>query len=491
MLTLLLALVLVPIGGAFVCYSLQGRKSDLVPSILAGLTLVLGIAATLLGYPQDQEFLLGVSWVQWMGMDTQTFWGFFIDPLSSLMLILITSMGLLVVVYSTEYLSPGNKEHEFQKPVGNYYFWMLLFIGSMVGLVISPNFLQVFLFWEMTTVCSWALISYTQEEKALVGGFKAFIMTHLGGLCFLVAMVLLFGHGQSFAFNALDGLEPAMRLTIFILLLVAAWAKSAQIPFFTWLPDAMEAPTPVSAYLHAAAMVNAGVYLIARVAVSNEMLPYEAGVVLGIMAVATMILAVILYFIQDDLKRLLAFSTIGHLGYILFGVSLGILGSTTGFEGGVLHILNHGYSKGLLFLSVGAIAYATGSKSIKELSGLGRKMPVAALAFILGLLAVTGIPPLSCFWSKIMMFTGAFELEGRVGPTLGVLAILESLAAFSWYLFVGHRIIFGEVSPKAALAGADPPLAMDGTLVVLMVLSLVAPLIGYPLIQYLSVGCFG
>jgi hydrogenase-4 component D len=458
---------------------------------LAGLTFVLGIAATVWGYPESNKFLLSGSWIGWIGTKPETLFGFLIDPLSSIMLIVITVIGLLVVVYSAEYLSSRNKDHAFEKPVGNYYFWMLLFIGSMVGLVISPSFLQLFIFWEMTTICSWALISYTKEESALFGGFKALIMTHLGGLCFLVALALLFVNTHSFSFNALDSLDPGMRFTVFILLLVACWAKAAQIPFFTWLPDAMVAPTPVSAYLHAAAMVKAGVYLMARAAVSNNMLSREAGLVLGIMAVATMIVAVILYFIQDDLKRLLAFSTIGHLGYVLFGISLGILGSTTGFEGGVLHIINHGCGKGLLFLSVGAIAYATGSRSIKELSGLGRRMPLVSAAFIVGLFAVTGVPPLSCFWSKFMMFTGAFEVGGIAGPTLGVLAILESVTAFAWYLFIGHRVFFGEVSEKAAVATADPPITINATLIVLMVLSFLAPLIGYPFVQHLAVGCFG
>jgi hydrogenase-4 component D len=251
----------------------------------------------------------------------------------------------------------------------------------------------------------------------------------------------------------------------------------------------MAAPTPVSAYLHAAAMVKAGVYLMARVAVSNSMLSQGAGLMLCIIAVATMIVAVIFYFTQDDLKRLLAFSTIGHLGYILFGISLGILGSATGFKGGVLHIINHGCGKGLLFLSVGAIAYATGSKSIKELSGLGRRMPLVSAAFIVGLFAVTGVPPLSCFWSKFMMFTGAFELGTTAGILLGVLIILES-AAFAWYLYIGHKVIFGEVSERAAVATADPPATISAALVVLMILSLLAPLIGYPFVQYLSVGCF-
>jgi hydrogenase-4 component D len=449
------------------------------------------MASIALGYPDSQKFLFGGNWIGWITTAPETSFGFLVDPLSSLMLIVVTVIGLLVVVYSTEYFSSRNRDHAFKKPVSNYYFWMLLFIGSMVGLVIAPSFLQLFIFWEMTTISSWGLISYTKEDKALFNGFKAFIMTHLGGLCFLVALALLFINAHSFSFNALDSLSSEMRFAVFILLLVAAWAKAAQIPFFTWLPDAMVAPTPVSAYLHAAAMVKAGVYLVARVAVSNTTLSHEAGLVLGIMAVATMVLAVVMYFIQDDLKRLLAFSTIGHLAYILFGVSLGIMGSTTGFEGGILHIINHGCAKGLLFLCVGAIAYATGSKSIRELSGLGRKMPLVSVAFIVGFLAVTGVPPLSCFWSKFMIFTGAFELGGIAGPVLGTIAILESVAAFAWYLFVGHKVFFGPVSEKAATAAGDPPMAINVTLVVLMVLSLAAPLIGYAFVRYLTVGGLG
>jgi hydrogenase-4 component D len=145
----------------------------------------------------------------------------------------------------------------------------------------------------------------------------------------------------------------------------------------------------------------------------------------------------------------------------------------------------------LLFLSVGAIAYATGSRSIKELSGLGRRMPLVSAAFIIGFLAVTGVPPLSCFWSKFMIFTGAFELGTTAGTVLGVLAILESVIAFAWYLFVGHKVFFGEVSERAAVATADPPIAINATLIVLMILSFLAPLIGYAFVQYLSVGCFG
>ncbi|MBM3235227.1 hypothetical protein FJZ31_02890 [Candidatus Poribacteria bacterium] len=485
LIVLLSVLVLVPIVGAFLSYPLRGRKGDWIPGIFAGITLIVGIISVVSGYPQKSEFL--VNWFPWLESNATkaNFFGFLVDPLTSLMLIVITAIGFLVVVYSAGYLSPKNRDHAFVGPKGNYYFWLLLFIGSMIGVVISPSFLQLFIFWEMTTLCSWALISYNKDDKSLFSGFKALIITHIGGIALLIGLTILFVSTRSFAFDALDKLTPSLRTTVFILILIAAWAKAAQIPFYTWLPDAMVAPTPVSAYLHAAAMVKAGVYLAARTTLSNPELSQGSGLILAIMAVITIIITVILYFVQDDLKRLLAFSTIGHLGYILFGVSLLILGSPTGFRGGVLHIINHACGKGLLFLSVGAIAYATGTRKISELSGLGRKMPLVSIAFIIGLFAVTGVPPLSCFWSKFMMFTGAFEIGGAAGYILGVLVIIESLVAFAWYLFVGHRVFFGAVSEKAATAGSNS-VAISLPLIILMILCFLAPIIGFPLVQHLG-----
>ncbi|HSW39818.1 MAG TPA: hydrogenase 4 subunit D, partial [Acidobacteriota bacterium] len=385
---LLATLVLVPIAGAFISYPLKSRLGDLIPALVAGLTFAVGVTSIILGYPHSNQFF--IAQLPWLETSTP-FLGFLLDPLSSLMLIVITLLGVLVVVYSGQYLGTKNRDHAYSEDKGSYYFWLLLFIGSMVGIAISPSFLQLFIFWEMTTMCSWALISYHRDSRSLFNGLKALIITYTGGTALLVALALIYVNTGSLAFSALDSLTPGLRMTVFILIVIAAWAKAAQIPFFTWLPDAMVAPTPISAYLHAAAMVKAGVYLVARTAVSNDALPHTAGLILAIMAVITIFATVILYFIQDDLKRLLAFSTIGHLGYILFGISLGIMGSTTGFAGGILHIINHACAKGLLFLSVGAIAYAAGTRSIKELSGLGRKLPVVSAGFIIGLFAVTGV----------------------------------------------------------------------------------------------------
>ena len=355
----------------------------------------------------------------------------------------------------------------------------------MVGVALSPNFLQLFVFWEMTTMCSWALISFYRSEQSLRAGFKALVMTHVGGLFFLFGLLVLFVQTGSFDFDAPARLSSGTRGWFFVLLLVAAWAKAAQIPLHTWLPDAMEAPTPISAYLHAAAMVKAGVYLVARTASSGWSVPAPLALLLGGMALATILVALSFYFVQDDLKRLLAYSTIAHLGYVLLGVALGAFGSVDGLRGGVLHIICHGFSKATLFFCAGAIAYITGTRSISALRGLGRSMPLTATAFFVGVLSVAGVPPLACFWSKFMILAGAIRLPGAIGPVLLVVLLGETLVAFGWMLHVAQKVFFGAPSP-AAQVNSDPPFAMSATLVFLMVACLVSPAIGLPLVELIG-----
>lgn len=475
MMALFIILVVLPIAGALVAILLSDKISDRWAIIIVALTVLAALLSVFKTFPDKIEHLLAI--LPWITLPTKLF-GFLIDPLSSLMLLVISIIGFLVVLYSTEYLSSRNKDHPVTSGKNRYNFWMLLFIGSMVGVAISPNLLQLFIFWEMTTLCSWALISYNHQDAALKAGYKALLMTYLGGIFFMVALVILFVNTNSFEFHALSNLTPGLRTTVFILLAIAAWAKAAQVPFYTWLPDAMEAPTPVSAYLHAAAMVKAGVYLLARVVLSSyPTLTFGNGLVIAIMALVTMFIGVFLYFFQDDLKRLLAFSTITQLAFILFGVSLGIMGSSIGFRGGVLHIACHAVAKGLLFLSVGAIAYATGTKSIRSLSGLARNMPLTAAAFMVGVFALTGIPPFSCFFSKFFIFTGSLSVGGITGTLFAVLVVLESLICFGWFFWVGHKVFFGEpmaLNPQNKVV-KDAPFVMSASLVVLIILCLIVP----------------
>lgn len=486
MLTVALVLtVLLPALGALAVVRLPGRSAGATATLVAAVAAGFGIAGIVGAYPGGHRVALGR--LPWLGDEAgHGLIGLLLDPLSSVLLVVVVVIGFLTVLYSVSYLTEGNRDHPVgPQDQGRYYFWLLLFFTSMAGVATAPNFLQLFVFWELTTVCSWALISFYRNETSLRAGFKALLVTHIGAVFFVVALLVLFVETGSFGFDALARLGSSSRAVVFGCLMLAAWAKAAQVPAHTWLPDAMAAPTPVSAYLHAAAMVKAGVYLMARAVSAGWAMPQGLAIVLAVMAVVTMFLALSYYFVQDDLKRLLAYSTIAHLGYVLLGVALGAMGATVGFRGGVLHIICHGFGKATLFLCAGAIAYVTGTRNISALGGLARRMPITALAFFVGLLAVTGIPPFACFWSKFMLLAGALTLPGFAGPALLVLLLGETLIAFAWMLYVGQKIFFGAATPATEVA-RDPPLAMRITLVLLILGSLAAPVVGVPLVRLIG-----
>jgi hydrogenase-4 component D len=489
MLIILVLLIALPIVAAIVAMWARARVLRPLATIVALATLVLSIWAVVRVFPGSFSFVFGeMPWLK--GLERVGLFGVLMDPLTSLALILITGVGFLVALYSTAYLSEHNRERDLSKGQRLYYFWLLLLIGAMAGVALSPNLLQLFIFWEVTTLCSWALIAYTQEDKTLRAGFKALIMTHIGGLFFLVALFLLFIDTQSFSFTALARLTPALKNLVLLFLLIAAWAKGAQIPFHTWLPDAhAEAVSPVSALL-SGVMVKVSVYALARIittsyVVGPPLAVYLVGLVAAIMALVSMFMALTLYFAQDDLKRLLAYSTIANVGYILLGIGMGMMGSQLAFRGGMLHIITHGFAKTTLFLTAGAVVYATGTRSIRELSGLARKLPLVRLAFATGIMAVSGIPPLACFWSKFYLLAGAFDLSGNLGPIILVLVVVESLISFAWMLRVGQKILLGEPTPVVEAVHDPLPVQMTIVLWLLIVMCIAAPAIGVPLVEHI------
>ena len=486
---ILIGLLALPILGAFLLWLLRGKSQDLFVFVLPALYLLFGIESVII--LAGQSTLTGeLTRLPWLGKAGLL--PLRLDALSAVLLLVVLVIGFLTMAFSIGYMGPRNREHPVVNHAGNsrYYFFLSLFIASMVGIALAGNFLVLFLFWEATTLCSWALIShYSGRPVSVAAGLKALIMTHIGGAFFMIAVGLLFGMTGSFSFHALRDVSPDARTAIFILLLLAATAKSAQVPLFTWLPDAMEAPTPVSAYLHAAAMVKAGVYLMARVILESGELPGWSGGLMAGAALVTMVLGLVFCFYQDDLKRFLAFSTIAQLGYIMLGLSLFILGSKAGYVAGVFHIACHSAAKALLFLSVGFIAMRLGVKRISAISGLWDKMPVTAGCFLVGLLAVTGIPPFSCFWSKLALIFGIFDLKGPALPLITIPFYAELVLAFLWYLRVGQKVLFGPQSP--AVAAIQPDRLTEGTgymnavLVVSAALTLLMPLIVYPFLKAL------
>jgi len=472
-----------PFAGALLLYLVRGKAQDVLAVVLPVVYLGVGLVAIFGGHAAFplQTTLTSFPWLDGGVVALR------LDPLSAILLLVVLLIGVAVMAFSVPYMGPTNHDHPVLAHEGNerYYFFLSLFVGSMVGVALAGNLLALLFFWECTTLCSWALISHHLHSRiAVAAGFKALVMTHVGSVFLIVAVGLVYGMTGSFDFGAIRQLSPALQSTVFVCVLVAACAKSAQVPLFTWLPDAMEAPTPVSAYLHAAAMVKAGVYVMARIILDTGTFPHWTGAMMAALALVTMLVGLIFYFYQDDLKRFLAYSTIAQLGYMMLGLSLFMLGSRTGFTAGVFHLACHSAAKALLFLCVGFMAMRLGVKAISQISGLYAKMPVTAACFFIGLLSVTGIPPFSCFWSKFALVVGILQLKGLAMPLLSVPFYLEIVIAFFWFLKVGQRLLFGEPSPLVAAIAHDRvthgTFFPNAVLVTVAALTLVMPVIVYP-----------
>jgi len=481
---LLLLLLLIPLAGALAALWLHGRAADRV----ALATMVLSAAVALAAAPWSGGATAGPPPWRPAAPELSGFeFGLRLDGLGALLALVVTLVGLVIAAYSAGYFSLQNREHPGEEGKGRYYFFFLLFVMAMLGLAMSPNFFQLFLFWELTTVCSWALISHYGSREAIRSGLKALAITQFASLFLIGGLLILYSQTGSFGFGAVSRLAPGARAAFVVLLLIAAWGKAAQVPFFTWLPSAMVAPTPASAFLHAAAMVKAGIFLVARLLVSTDLLDGWTAALVIVAALVTLYIGLSGYFFADDLKRLLAFSTIANLALILVGLGLGAMGSAAGLEGALLHLWSHAFTKTLLFLCVGAMAWGTGYRHISRLRGLMRHMPLTGAAFLAGALAISGMPPFGVFWSKLMILRAALEVGGDWGWTTAVLVLVESALSLAWFVGVTHLVLFGRSSEEAA-SGREPMPVMQTVLVGLVGLALVAPYLGMPWIHSIAWG---
>jgi NADH-quinone oxidoreductase subunit L len=342
-------------------------------------------------------------------------------------------IGSLAVIFSVDYMHG-------EAQLGRYYFLVLFFIGAMTGLVLSGNLLFTFFFWEITALCSYGLISfYNDDPKAVAGGIKALIITQVGGVGLLTGTLIAFTNLGSFQISDLLANASSLPATalawIAFSFLVAAAAKSAQFPFHTWLPDAMEAPTPISALIHAATMVNAGIYLLARFYPAFEAVPGWAMSVLVVGLISALISA-ISALIATDLKRTLAYSTVSQLGYMVYAIGAG------GLLASQFHLLSHAVFKALLFLAAGSVIHSVGTRDMRRMGGLGRRMPFVRNVFIVGALALAGVPILNGFWSKELILE--IGLEHSPSWAYGGMLLGAGLTAFYtfrmvWVVFFGKE----------------------------------------------------
>lgn len=338
-------------------------------------------------------------------------------------------VGSLAVLFSVDYMRT-------EMQLSRYYAFVLLFIGAMSGLVLSGNLVFIFFFWEITALCSYVLISfYNDDPRAVAGGVKALIITQVGGVGLLVGTLVCYSSMGSLQVSDLmaraSGLPPAVLSLIAFGFLFAAMAKSAQFPFHTWLPDAMEAPTPVSALIHAATMVNAGVYLLARFYPTFENVAgWTFSVIL--VGVISALVAGLMALVAMDLKRVLAYSTVSQLGYMVYAVGVG------GVFASQFHLLSHAVFKALLFLSAGAVIHSVGTRDMGKMGALGEKMPFIRNVFVIGAIALAGIPPMNGFWSK----ESILEAGLKHGPFWAFLGMLVGVGLTGFYTIRMTWLVF-------------------------------------------------
>jgi len=416
---------------------------------------------------------------------------FQVDQLSTLFLLIITGVGFLIHLYSTSYM------HEEEGPhFARYFSYLNLFVFSMLLLVLGANFVILFIGWEGVGLCSYLLIGYWFKNVDYgYAARKAFIMNRIGDVGFLIAMFLMintFGT-VDFAgvFDKAGGVSTGVVTAITLLLFVGATGKSAQIPLYTWLPDAMAGPTPVSALIHAATMVTAGIYMIARSHVLYDLAPVTQHVV-AIIGLATALLAATIALKQNDIKKVLAYSTVSQLGYMFLGLGVGA------YDGAVFHVMTHAFFKALLFLGAGSVIHAMGGEQdMRKMGGLKKWMPATHITFLLGCLAISGIPPFSGFFSKDEILSAAYA-KNPIYYVIGVFtALLTAFYMFRLYATTflggfrggdhGHSATPAHDTEKAEDTHGhggvhlhESPAAMTIPLWVLAILATVAGFVGIP-----------
>jgi len=426
-----MAMIAVMIGGpwlgALVVWAVGDKREKLQHWLAVLFSAVAGAAAIVLIPNATSEAIVKIPVGGAFGDFT-----FVPDGLGVFLSVIATVIGSLAVVFSTSYMKG-------EASLGRYYAFVLFFIGAMVGLVLSSNLLLIFFFWEITALCSYALIAFHNDDpKAVRGGVKALIITSIGGVGLLVGALVLFAYTGSFDLNTFLGASGTIPANILSLLafgfLIAAAAKSAQFPFQTWLPDAMEAPSPISALIHAATMVNAGVYLLARTFPTFQGVPFwrEAVMIVGTLSA---ILAAVMALTANDLKRVLAYSTVSQLGYMVYAIGAG------GVFASQFHLFSHSIFKALLFLGAGAVIHSIGTRDMLEMGGVGRKLPLVKWVFIIGSLALAGLPILNGFWSKELILEAG--LKGGPAWLYVLMVIVAGLTALYtarcvWLVFFGE-----------------------------------------------------
>ena len=494
------------LNGVFGIRFFSKRVSGLFACTTMAAAFVVSVVAfvQLLGLPGDARAhdVTVFTWIPPIALQTahgigtfQVPWSFRLDPLAAMMILVVTGVGFLIHVYSIGYMAD-----EPRGSYARYFSYLNLFCFFMLTLVLGANLLVMFVGWEGVGLCSYLLIGYWYEKKsASDAGKKAFIVNRIGDWGFLMGIFFVFYTFGTLDFRAVANAAATMPIEttqfgtlslICLLLFIGATGKSAQIPLHVWLPDAMEGPTPVSALIHAATMVTAGVYMVGRNAVLFSHAPMTMEIV-AIVGVLTALMAASIGLVQNDIKRVLAYSTVSQLGYMFVAMGVGA------FAAGAFHLMTHAFFKALLFLCSGAVIHAmAGEQDMRKMGGLKKHLPVTYVTMLIGTLAIAGIPPLAGFFSKDEILLNAFLSNKIVWTLAAVTALMTAFYMFrlmSLTFFGAYRGPGWETSgPKAVHEAAgghghgawhgphEAPRSMTVPLVALAVGAVMAGFVGIP-----------
>ncbi|MBL7128625.1 MAG: NADH-quinone oxidoreductase subunit L [Ignavibacteria bacterium] len=426
--------------------------------------------------PESRRILVNYfSWI--VAGNLSVDYSFMIDPLSIAMVLVVTGVGFIIHVYSIGYMHGDNG-------YARYFAYLNLFIFAMLNLVLADNFLLVFLGWEGVGLCSYLLIGFWYEKKFTGDAAKkAFVVNRIGDFGFMIAMFIIFAHFGTLQISGfleqISGFSvgDSLLVTISLLFFLGATGKSAQIPLFVWLPDAMAGPTPVSALIHAATMVTAGVYFVARCSLLYALSPISTNVIL-VVGILTAVLAATIALKQNDIKKILAYSTISQLGFMF--IALGTFSYTVA----IFHLITHAFFKGLLFLGSGSVIHGMHEEQdIRKMGGLKNKMKITFVTFFIGSLAISGIPPFAGFFSKDEIL---FKVFAHIGiPIYAIVLLTAAITAFYMFRLVALTFYGKPRYDTSKVTPHESPKVMTIPLIILAILSTIGGFIGMPHILHL------
>ena len=479
MVDLFYLIIALPLLG-FLINGLLGKKinnekvSGWLSSILVFIPFLIGVGIffQMLGMPaEDRSITVNLfSWIQTGNLSVN--FAYLLDPLSVSLLLIVTGIGFLIHVYSIGYMhgDPG-----FPK----FFAFLNLFIFAMLNLILADNFLLVFLGWEGVGLCSYLLIGFWYEQKFTGDAAKkAFVVNRIGDFGFMIAMFLIFANFGTLTISEFVGsiggfeLNNPLLIAISLLFFLGATGKSAQIPLYVWLPDAMAGPTPVSALIHAATMVTAGVYLVARTSLLYALSPFTTEIIL-IVAILTAVVSATIALKQNDIKKILAYSTVSQLGFMF--IALGVFA----YHIAVFHLITHAFFKALMFLGSGSVIHGMHEEQdVRKMGGLKNKMKITFVTFFIGALAISGIPPLSGFFSKDEILYNVIA-HSQI-PFYIIVLLTAGITAFYMWRLMGLTFYGKPRYDEAHLHPHESPPTMTVPLIILAILSAIGGFIGLP-----------